>query len=281
VACVRAGSDERRTTTRAAVAGLAVGVPSGLVGLGGAELRLPLLLAVFGFAALAAVVVNKVMSLVVVLAAIPARLGGVPLDDLTPHLPAVAALLAGSLVAAWVAAGWAARLEERRLRTVLAVLLALVAAVFVLERSGALPGADLAGDEPAGFAVGVLTGLAIGAVAAVLGVAGGELLVPTFVLLFGTGAAVAGSLSLLVSLPTMVVALTRYARAQVLGVVAEHRGFLLAMALGSVVGAAVGGLLVAVVPEGVAVALLTVLLVASAISVGRGRHASPRATMEA
>lgn len=272
---------ERRTTTRAAVAGLVVGVPSGLVGLGGAELRLPLLLAVFGFAALAAVVVNKVMSLVVVLAAVPARLTAVPLDDLQPHLPAVGSLLLGSLVAAWVAAGWAARLDEQRLRTVLAVLLAFVAAVFVLERSGVLPGADL--DGPGGFAAGVVAGLGIGAVAAVLGVAGGELLVPAFVLLFGTEAVVAGSLALLVSLPTMVVALARYARAQVLGVVADHRPFLLAMALGSVVGAAVGGLLVAVVPETVAVVLLSVLLVASAVSVGRGRHGRPagdRATVE-
>jgi uncharacterized protein len=40
-------------------AGAAVGLLGGLVGLGGAELRLPLLLTVFGFTALAAVIVNK------------------------------------------------------------------------------------------------------------------------------------------------------------------------------------------------------------------------------
>jgi uncharacterized protein len=40
-------------------AGAAVGLLGGLVGLSGAELRLPLLLTVFGFTALAAVIVNK------------------------------------------------------------------------------------------------------------------------------------------------------------------------------------------------------------------------------
>ena len=59
-------------------AGALVGLIGGLVGLGGAEFRLPLLLTVFGFAALAAVIVNKAMSLVVVVAAIPARLTAVP-----------------------------------------------------------------------------------------------------------------------------------------------------------------------------------------------------------
>jgi hypothetical protein len=49
-----------------------------LVGLGGAEFRLPLLLTVLGFAALAAVIVNKAMSLVVVAVAIPTRLGAAP-----------------------------------------------------------------------------------------------------------------------------------------------------------------------------------------------------------
>ena len=46
-------------------------------------------------------------------------------------------------------------------------------------------------------------------VASLLGVAGGELLIPTLVLLFGPDIKLAGSLSLAVSLPTMIVAFTR------------------------------------------------------------------------
>jgi uncharacterized membrane protein YfcA len=43
-------------------AGVAVGLPGGMIGLGGAEFRLPLLIGLFGFLALQAVIVNKAMS---------------------------------------------------------------------------------------------------------------------------------------------------------------------------------------------------------------------------
>ncbi len=52
-------------------------------------------------------------------------------------------------------------------------------------------------------------GFAIGVVASLLGVAGGELLIPTLVLLFGADIKLAGSLSLAVSLPTLMVWFTR------------------------------------------------------------------------
>ncbi|GAA2942758.1 hypothetical protein [Streptomyces enissocaesilis] len=59
-------------------AGAAIGLLGRLIGLGGAEFRLPLLISLFGFAALSAVILNKAMSLAVVLVALSARLGAVP-----------------------------------------------------------------------------------------------------------------------------------------------------------------------------------------------------------
>jgi hypothetical protein len=56
-------------------------VLGGMIGLGGAEFRLPLRISLFGFAALAAVILNKAMSLIVVLTALPARLAAVPLAE--------------------------------------------------------------------------------------------------------------------------------------------------------------------------------------------------------
>lgn len=81
-------------------AGAGVGVLGGMIGLGGAEFRLPLLIGVFGFAALQAVILNKALSLVVVASALPARLLAVPFTDLTPHWTIVANLLAGSVLGA-------------------------------------------------------------------------------------------------------------------------------------------------------------------------------------
>ena len=104
-------------------AGATVGILGGLVGLGGAEFRLPLLLTVFGFAALAAVIVNKAMSLVVVVAAMPARLSAVPLSQVADEWGAVVNLLAGSLLGAWLGASWATRMASATLYRVLAILL--------------------------------------------------------------------------------------------------------------------------------------------------------------
>ena len=253
-------------------AGAGVGVLGGLVGLGGAELRLPLLLGVFAFTALAAVIVNKAMSLVVVVVAIPARLTGVPFGDVADEWLTVVNLLAGSLAGAWLGASWATRIATRTLHRVLAVLLVLIAVVFVAERAGTVSQADLS--DPVRVAAGVVAGFGIGVVAAVMGVAGGELLIPALVLLFAVDVRLAGSLSLLVSLPTMLVAFLRYSRDQAFVVLSAHRGFLVAMAAGSVAGSLLGGVLVGVVPGAVVVPLLAVLLLWSAVKVWG--HSAPR-----
>ena len=66
--------------------------------------------------------------------------------------------------------------------------------------------------------LGVAAGFIIGVVASLLGVAGGELLIPTLVLLFGLDLKLAGSVSLAMSLPTMLVGFARYSRDQAFAV---------------------------------------------------------------
>jgi uncharacterized protein len=65
-----------------------------MIGLGGAEFRLPLLIGLFGFAALQAVIMNKTMSLIAVLTALPACLGTVPFDTVSSYWFVVINLLA-------------------------------------------------------------------------------------------------------------------------------------------------------------------------------------------
>lgn len=256
-------------------AGGAVGLLGGMVGLGGAEFRLPLLIGLFGFAALQAVILNKAMSLVVVLTALPARLMAVPYDRVAPHWSVVVNLLAGSLVGAYLGASWATRIRAAVLYRVLAACLVLIAGALVFSHLGSVHGLGVTGWLQA--SLGVLAGLGIGVVAAVMGVAGGELLIPTIVLLFGLDIKVAGSLSLVVSLPTMLVAFARYSRDGSFVVLREHRRFVVLMALGSVVGTVIGGLLLGVVPTGVIIPVLALLLLASAVKVwGHDRRpASP------
>ncbi|CBG69495.1 putative channel transporter [Streptomyces scabiei 87.22] len=108
-------------------AGAAIGVLGGMIGLGGAEFRLPLLISLFGFAALSAVILNKAMSLVVVLVALPARLAAVPAAELAARWPVAVNLLAGSLLGAWAGASWAVRMRSSTLYKVLAALMVLMA----------------------------------------------------------------------------------------------------------------------------------------------------------
>jgi uncharacterized protein len=91
---------------------------------------------------------------------------------------------------------------------IIAVLLVLIALVLLFGHDAANPSGPSLSGIPLAIA-GVAAGFAIGVVASLLGVAGGELLIPTLVLLFGADIKLAGSLSLAVSLPTLMVWFTR------------------------------------------------------------------------
>jgi uncharacterized membrane protein YfcA len=106
-------------------------------------------------------------------------------------------------------------------------------------------------------------------VASLLGVAGGELLIPTLVLLFGADIKLAGSLSLAISLPTMVVGFARYSRDNSFAVLGRNQRFVLVMAAGSIVGSFIGGLLLGIVPTAVLLPALAAILLASAVKVWR------------
>lgn len=248
-------------------AGAAIGVLGGMIGLGGAEFRLPLLIGVFGFVALAAVIMNKAMSLIVVLTALPARLAAVPFAEVTAQWSVVVNLLAGSLAGAWVGATWATKMRSATLYKVLAVLLVVIAAALAGSHFEPVQALDL---PPAVRVVaGVVAGVLIGVVAALMGVAGGELLIPTIVLLYGIDIKLAGSLSLAVSLPTMLVAFARYSQDASFQILRANKTFVLVMTAGSIAGTIVGGLLLGVVPNAVIIPLLILLLLASSVKVWR------------
>jgi uncharacterized membrane protein YfcA len=139
--------------------------------------------------------------------------------------------------------------------------------VLLLGHDVATSGAMLTGAAQA--IAGVVAGFAIGVVAALLGVAGGELLIPTLVLLFAADIKLAGSLSLAVSLPTMLVGFTRYSRDRSFVVLGQNKGFVLVMATGSIIGSFIGGRLLGLVPSSILLPLLAVILLVSAAKVWR------------
>jgi uncharacterized membrane protein YfcA len=260
-----------RTASTAFGGGAIIGALGGLVGLGGAEFRLPLLIEAFHFGALEAIILNKAMSLVVVATALPFRMRAVPLGAVVEHWPIILNLLAGSLLGAWLGATWATRLRSERLYRVIAVLLVAIAATLLFGH-GVREGAAVV-TGMAQIAAGVVAGFVIGVVASLLGVAGGELLIPTLVFLFRADIKLAGSLSLAVSLPTMLVAFTRYSQDQSFSVLGRNRAVLLTMAAGSILGTFIGGQMLSVAPTVVLLPLLAAILLFSAARVWR--HSSP------
>jgi uncharacterized protein len=250
-----------RSNAAAFTGGAVIGALGGLIGLGGAEFRLPLLIGAFRFAALQAVILNNAMSLVVVASALPFRAASVPFGSVATHWPIIVNLLAGSLLGAWCGASWATRIASQTLYRVIAILLLGIAVVLIIGHDMAASGAMLTGVTQ--MAVGVVAGFAIGIVAALLGVAGGELLI----LLFGVDIKLAGSLSLAVSLPTMLVGFARYSRDRSFVVLGENRRFVLVMAAGSIIGSFIGGRLLGLVPNAVLLPLLAIILVLSALKI--------------
>jgi len=111
----------------------------------------------------------------------------------------------------------------------------------------------------------VVAGFAVGVVASLLGVAGGELLIPTLILLFGVDVKLAGSLSLAVSLPTMLVGFARYSRDGTFAALRRNGRFVAAMAVGSIVGSFIGAKLLGIVPGSILLPILAVILLLSSV----------------
>lgn len=246
--------------------GAAIGTLGGLIGLGGAEFRLPLLIGIFGFGALEAIILNKALSLVVVLTALPFRAAVVPFNQLFEHWNVIITLLSGSIAGAWYGAGWCTKIHSKTLYKVIAMLLVFIAGILLVGHDTSY---QLSLNGWALVLTGSMVGFGIGVVASLLGVAGGELLIPTIIILFGIDFKLAGSLSLAVSLPTMIAGFTRYSRNQSFQVISVQRRFIAIMATGSIVGSYLGSKLLGIIPTSILLPLLSIILLLSAVKVWR------------
>ena len=249
------------------LSGTAIGTLGGLIGLGGAEFRLPVLIGAFKFGPLESIILNKSMSLIVVFSALVFRSATISSSVIISHWAVILNMLAGSIIGAWVGAGTAVKLRTKTLYKTIAVLLVIIAGVLVLGHHTGAENISLADSGMLRIILGVISGFIIGIFAAVLGVAGGELLIPALILLFGLDIKLAGSLSLTISLPTMLIGFVRYSQDQSFAVIGKNKLFVLLMALGSIIGAFIGGRLLGVVPDAVLLPMLAGILIISAYKI--------------
>jgi uncharacterized membrane protein YfcA len=210
---------------------------------------------------------NLLISLFTLVSALVFRSASLSPPIETAWLDVVGPLIIGSVVAAYLGTGLIRYVSNRRLHQTILALLTGIGVLLIVE--GVLPnhaqGLQLA--APAARAgTALLAGVLIGLVSSMLGVAGGELIIPTLLFLFSFDIKTAGTASLIISLPMVVVGSVRYAR-QGAYTRASLAGTVAPMGAGSLIGAAVGGMLVSFVWPAALKLFLGVILIASAIRI--------------
>uniref|UniRef100_A0A831T8I5 Probable membrane transporter protein n=1 Tax=Thermorudis peleae TaxID=1382356 RepID=A0A831T8I5_9BACT len=252
-------------------AGTAIGVLGGLIGLGGAEFRLPVLVAL-GYTPHRAVPLNLVVSAFTLAAALAIRARTLSLAPVVPYALVAVGLLSGALMGAYAGPTLARRLHAIHFARVILVLLLAIGLLLIVEAF--LPARDgaLVHGAAAHVVSALALGLGIGLVSSLLGVAGGELIIPTLAFVYGVPIKTAGTASVLISLPMVLLGIARWLRTGTVGVRAELPATIAPMAFGSVLGAVLGGLIAAVAPGALLKVLLGGILIVSALR-GFGSHA--------
>jgi uncharacterized membrane protein YfcA len=254
-----------RRPLAAAFAGAAVAILGGLIGLGGAEFRLPILISIFALFPHRAVRTNLLISLATLAMSAVSRLSFVGQTSVATFQSEIAGMLLGGVAAAWLGAGYLRRIPKDRMMGLIALL--LLATAILLAAETFMQGATwsvFSGDSVWRFPVAIAAGLLVGAISSLLGVAGGEFIIPILIFVFAADIRTAGTASVLISIPVVLTGvarhwLTGHYRSQSLLVY-----LVLPMAIGSGIGALLGGYLAASAPtDALRVALAAVLAISA------------------
>jgi uncharacterized membrane protein YfcA len=250
-----------------------IGGLTGLVGLGGGEFRLPVLMYVVGYPARTAVPLNLAVSLITLTFALVVRSRAVSVAALVPYLNEVVGLAVGGVASAFYGARFVSAIKSEHLIKTIAALLAALGVLILVEVAHPFQYAQVV---PTGavfrFGAGFGLGIIIGLVSSILGVAGGELLIPTMMFIFGADIKTAGTASIVISVCVVTSGLWRYWRSGAVETRLGARRIVSAMSAGSVIGAALGGMAVGFAPVVAIKAILGFVLIAAATKVAVSKH---------
>jgi len=243
------------------VLGAVIGAAAGLIGVGGGEFRIPVLLHVLRLPVKVAAGVNMVVGLCTVVLGVVRRWGQ---QEWTTDDIAVAGVMAvASVFGAVIGARQASRFSSPFLKIVVCVYLVAVGVWMVVE---AVAHAEIVLLAPAGagrWVLAAVVGFVVAAVSGALGVAGGEMRITALLYLFALPVKEAGTISLLVSVPTVASGAVAYRR---LGYV-PNRVLLVAalMGVGSLLGVLAGASLLPFMDKHTLKGLLGVILLVATV----------------
>jgi len=224
------------------------------------------LLAVFALYPHRAVRINLLISLAGLAMSAAARLSFLRSADLADFCIEIVGMLIGGMIAAWLGAGLLSRIPKARIMAVIAILLLVTAARLAAETvtagtSWAFLNHDSAWRGPAA----VMAGLLVGSISSLLGVAGGEFIIPILIFVFDADIRTAGTASVLISIPVVITGVARHA------LTGHYRSqsmllyLVVPMSIGSLFGAAAGGYLAAWAPADALRVMLAAILAISAV----------------
>jgi uncharacterized protein len=220
----------------AVLSGLLTGAGAGLIGVGGGEFRMPVLAYLFSHHLKTAAGLNLVVGLVTVCLSLARRWAFH--DWSGDDFALMVAFGVPSLFGAWLGVRKAHRLSSSALRVFVSGYLLLVGVWMVIE---AISHTEVALLNPSGvlrFLLAALFGFFIAVISGSLGVAGGEMRIPLLLYFFAVPIKAAGTISLMVSIPTVAAGAGAYRR---LGHIPNHVLLIAVfMAVGSVVGVFLG-----------------------------------------
>ncbi len=254
----------------ALVSGFLTGTAAGLVGVGGGEFRLPILVRILDVPLKLAATTNLVIGFLTVAVGTMARWGRYRWT--TDDWILMGAMAVASVAGAVAGCLWRRALQVRRLKVFLGSYLVVVGLWMVYEAAAHVEHVLLVPTGTPRLVLGVAGGLLVALVSGALGVAGGELRLPLLLYLFGMPIEIAGTFSLAVSMPTVAA-----------GVVSDWHlarppGWALriavAMGLASVVGVMAGAALVPLVDRRALKGLLGLILIAATIRLANRMEAS-------
>ena len=115
----------------------------------------------------------------------------------------------GGMLGAYSGSAWLARVRDSALHRAVRWLLLGIGALLLVEALTPWASTGLPMTGVSRTLLALVCGTGIGVVSSLLGVARGELIIPTLLFLFGIDVKTAGTLSLLISVPTVTVGLWR------------------------------------------------------------------------
>lgn len=258
----------KKKITGAFFLGIPIGTLGGLIGLGGAEFRLPVIKGIFKYTIRKAIFINLIISLITVITALFIRFQYISMQDIMAISTVIITLMVGAISGAYSSALLSHKISEKMLEWVIFILLVLIGFLLITEAFIPLiPTNDLNYSLSQILALGIPLGFIIGVVSSLLGVAGGELIIPTLILVFGVDIKIAGSASLIISIPTIITGLIRHLRSGASVTIEDRNGLIIPMGMGSIIGAWIGGLLIYYISGDLLKAILGLILIISSIKI--------------